>query len=689
MADMSNLERVQENVRRLQAQGVDNASLAEYLKTEGYTPTRYEEASRKMKDLGGPAVNAGFGRSLLQGLTFNTADEIEAAAKAMMSSGMSAFDAQQTLSGLVTGAKPKSAYEQELARVRAGIKSYEEQYPGRAFTGELVGGLIPTVAAIAAAPFTGGATAPVAASNVARTVAAIPGLSRQIVTGAKVGAGTGALSGAGASEGGLQNRLTGAVVGGTVGTVLGAGSPVVSKAVVGGGRAGLEAAGLITPQTATQRAQELLAKKLAQEGVSPADLAQRQAQIIKTYGPRDETLADYGGESMRRLARGAMAIPSASQTDVRQMLTERAVAAGPRITKDITDLTAIGARDINEVADEIIQRRKDAAAPLYQQAYSAGEVYSPRIDELLAKSKDIRAAIDTARGLPQYADLPANSMLLLDKAYKYVGDMANEARKAGKGSRANDLDTLRGDLLDAIADKKTGIPVYRDAVNAFASESLLKDALEIGSKNFLKKSPSEINRELKKFPGEAEQQMYRLGAVQSLRDEIYGMRETGNIADKFLNSREMRDRMRTIFNSTGEYETFIKNLERERQMGVTRARIEGGSPTAPIQQDIAELQGPSATEIIASGAQMARGDLLGGGMSMARQLAPRLQGINENVAQELSDILLNPSFNVQQQALLNVAPIMDELRRRALQQQVRQAGGSATAGQLVPGLLGD
>jgi len=686
MADMTNLERVQENVRRLQAQGVDNASLAEYLKTEGYTPTRYEEASRKMKDLGGPAVNAGFGRSLLQGLTFNTADEIEAAAKAMMSSGMSAFDAQQTLSGLVTGAKPQSQYEKELARVRAGIKAYEEQYPGRAFTGELVGGLIPTVAAIAAAPFTGGATAPVAASNVARTVAAIPGLGRQIMTGAKVGATTGALSGAGASEGGLGNRAMGALVGGTVGTVLGAGSPVVSKAVVGGGRAGLEAAGLITPQTATQRAQELLAKKLAQEGVAPAELAQRQAQIIKTYGPRDETLADYGGESMRRLARGAMAIPSASQTDVRQMLTERAVAAGPRITKDITDLTAIGERDIYEVADEIKKRRSMLASPLYDQAYAAGQINSFAIDNLLKKSKDIQYAISEARRLPDYADLPDNSMLMLDKAYKYIGGLANNAKISGKTSQANDLDNLRISLRDAITEK---VPVYGKALSTFSDESLLNDALEIGSKNFLKKSPSEINRELKKFSGEAEQQMYRLGAVQSLRDEIYGMRETGNIADKFLNSREMRDRMRTIFNSTGEYETFIKNLERERQMGVTRARIEGGSPTAPIQQDIAELQGPSATEIIASGAQMARGDLLGGGMSMARQLAPRLQGINENVAQELSDILLNPSFNVQQQALLNVAPIMDELRRRALQQQVRQAGGSATAGQLVPGLLGD
>jgi len=681
MADMSNLERVQENVRRLQAQGVDGASLAEYLKTEGYTPTRYEEASRKMKELGGPAVNAGFGRSLLQGLTFNTADEIEAAAKAMMSSGMSAFDAQQA-----PGAKSKSAYEQELARVRAGIKSYEEQYPGRAFTGELVGGLIPTVGAIAAAPFTGGATTPVAASNVARTVAAIPGLGRQMITGAKVGATTGALSGAGASEGGLGNRAMGALVGGTVGTVLGAGSPVVSKAVVGGGRAAGEAAGLITPQTATERAQELLAKKLAQEGVSPAELAQRQAQIIKTYGPRDETLADYGGESMRRLARGAMAIPSASQTDVRQMLTERAVAAGPRITKDITDLTAIGARDINEVADEIIKRRSMLASPLYDQAYAAGEINSFAIDNLLKKSKDIQYAISEARRLPDYADLPDNSMLMLDKAYKYIGGLANNAKISGKTSQANDLDNLRISLRDAITEK---VPVYGKALSTFSDESLLKDALEIGSKNFLKKSPSEINRELKKFSGEAEQQMYRLGAVQSLRDEIYGMRETGNIADKFLNSREMRDRMRTIFNSTGEYETFIKNLERERQMGITRARIEGGSPTAPIQQDIAELQGPSASEIIASGAQMARGDLLGGGMSMARQLAPRLQGINENVAQELSDILLNPSFNVQQQALLNVAPIMDELRRRALQQQVRQAGGSATAGQLVPGLLGD
>ena len=664
-----NIERVQENVRRMQAQNATEADLVGYLKAEGYTPTRFEAAVASAKKVGGPPVEAGFGRSLMQGLTFNTADEIEAAFRA----------------GAISGPE----YQNQLSRVRAGIKQYEEQYPGRAFTGELVGGLLPTAAALIAAPFTGGATAPAAAAGAARTVAALPTLGKTMARGMGYGAASGAAAGAGGATGGTESRVMGGLMGAGFGTVLGGAAPAVTSTIGTGGRKILEATGITQPVDAATKARELIAKKLAQEGISPEELAARQANVVRTLGARDETLADIGGESMRRLARGSMAIPNAAQTDVRQMLTERAIGAGPRITQDITDLTAIGARDIGDVAEEIIQRRRDAAAPLYKQAFEAGEVYSPRIDELLAKSKDIKTAIEVARGLPQFADLPANSMLLLDKAYKYVGDMANEARKAGKGSRASDLDTLRNDLLDAIANKETGIPVYREAVNTFASDSLLKDALELGAKNFLRKTPAEINREIKKFPGDAEQQMYRLGAVQSVRDEIYGMRETGNIADKFLNSREMRDRMRTVFNSQGEYETFIKNLERERQMAVTRSRIEGGSPTAPIQQDIAELQAQSPSEMLRAGAQMAGGDLMGGATNLMRQLAPRLQGMNENVAEQVSRSVLDPRFTQQQEFLLGLTPLMDQLRRQALQQQTRAAGTSTSAGQMVPGLLAD
>lgn len=662
----SNIERVQENVRRMQAQNATEADVVGYLKTEGYTPTRFESAVASAKKVGGPPIEAGFGRSLLQGLTFNTADEIEAAFRA----------------GAISGPE----YQNQLSRVRGGIKQYEEQYPGRAFTGELVGGLLPTAAALIAAPFTGGATAPAAATGAARTAAALPTLGSMTLRGLGYGAASGAAAGAGGATGGPESRLMGGLIGAGFGGVLGAAAPTVTSAIGTGGRKILEATGVTQPVDAATKARELIVKKLAQEGISPEELAARQAGVVRTLGARDETLADIGGEAMRRLARGSMAIPQGAQTEVRQMLTGRAASAGPRITQDITDLTAIGARDINEVADEIIQRRSLLASPLYKQAYDAGQINSFAIDNLLRKSKDIQYAINEAKKLPQYADLPDNHMMMLDKAYKYVGDLANNAKLSGKTSQANDLNDLRISLRNAITEQ---VPVYGKALDTFSSESLLKDALELGSKNFLKKSPAEINREIKKFPGDAEQQMYRLGAVQSLRDEIYGMRETANIADKFLNSREMRDRMRTVFNSQGEYEAFIKNLERERQMAVTRSRIEGGSPTAPIQQDIAELQAQSPSEMLQAGAQMVGGNITGGAANLMRQLGPRLQGMNENVAEQVARSVLDPRFMQQQEFLLGLTPLMDQLRQRALQQQTRAAGTSTSAGQLVPGLLAD
>lgn len=668
---MSNIERVQANVLKLQQQGQSNEIVQGYLKSEGFTPTSFESAIKRAMKVGGAPIPSTIAGPFLQGLTFSTADEIEAALRA----------------GAISGPK----YENMLSRVRAGLKEYGEQYPVRSTLAEVGGGLAPVAAALGASMLTGGAAAPAVTATAGRVaqVAAqqAPSLLGQIGRGSLYGGASGVASGVGGAEGGLSSRVTGGLLGGGLGLGMGAAAPAISTV---GAPVGRKIADVFrkTPVTADTKAQELIARALIREGTSPEQLAARQAQTVSTLGARDETLADIGGESMRRLARGAMAVPSGAQTDVRQMLVERAVGAGPRITKDITDLTAIGERDILEVADEIIKTRAEKARPLYEQAFAAGEVYSPKIDELLAKSRDIKTAIESARGLPQYADLPPNSMLMLDKAYKYVGDAANEAKRAGKLSRANDLDQLRIELLNAITDKKTGVPVYGEAVKTFNSESLLKDALEAGSTKFLKKSPAEINRELAKFTDDSERQMYRLGAVQSLRDEIYGIKETGDIAGRFINSREMRDRMRTVFNSEGEYEAFVKNLERERQMAITRSRIEGGSPTAPIQQDIAEMAGPSPTELIGSGAQMVGGNVLGGMANLYRQLGPRIQGIDQNVAEALSRSVLDPSFNQQQQLLMGISPVMQELQRRALGESTRRAGYSTSAGG-ASGLLND
>ena len=217
MATMSNIERLQENVRRMQEQNAPASDVVGYLKSEGFTPTKFEAAVASARKLGGPPVEAGFGRSVLQGLTFNFADEIEAA--------------------LRSGSLSNKEYENQLARVRAGIKEYEQQYPGRAFAGEMIGGLAPTAAALIAAPFTGGATAPAAIAGATRMAAKAPTLGGIALRGAGYGAASGTVSGAGGAEGGLEKRLAGAGMGGATGAVFGGSSPVVTQAVSTSGKA--------------------------------------------------------------------------------------------------------------------------------------------------------------------------------------------------------------------------------------------------------------------------------------------------------------------------------------------------------------------------------------------------------------------------------------------------------------------
>lgn len=80
---------------------------------------------------------------------------------------------------------------------------------------------------------------------------------------------------------------------------------------------------------------------------------------------------------------------------------------------------------------------------------------------------------------------------------------------------------------------------------------------------------------------------------------------------------------------------------------------------------------------------------MGGGTRMLGQLVPRMQGIDANVAEQITRSVLDPSFVRQQETLMGLTPVLDELRRRALQQQTRAAGYSATSGAAVPGLLSE
>lgn len=101
-------------------------------------------------------------------------------------------------------------YDEVLAEVRGKIKAYQEARPGEALAAEVGGALIPTAAALLAAPFTGGTS----------MAATTPTLTRLAGLGAAQGIGYSF----GTGEGGATNRLSrvpGGAIGGALGGALG------------------------------------------------------------------------------------------------------------------------------------------------------------------------------------------------------------------------------------------------------------------------------------------------------------------------------------------------------------------------------------------------------------------------------------------------------------------------------------
>ena len=155
------------------------------------------------------ARGSGFGditRAAAQGLTFGFADEIEAAVR-------SAFDSGKT-------------YAEVVKDVRGQIDSFRQRNPATAFSAEIAGAILPTIAA----QFVPGGQAALASTGarISQGVRALGGGQKATRT-AQVAAASGgqsALYGAGSAEGGLAERLPSAAASGVIGTVAG---PVIER----------------------------------------------------------------------------------------------------------------------------------------------------------------------------------------------------------------------------------------------------------------------------------------------------------------------------------------------------------------------------------------------------------------------------------------------------------------------------
>tara|TARA_R110000822_G_scaffold144407_1_gene283012 strand:- start:204 stop:2195 length:1992 start_codon:yes stop_codon:yes gene_type:complete len=176
------------------------------------------------------------GRTALQGATFGSGDEIEAAIRSMLPEGMGGGE-----------------YKEIRNKVREELSRYKQQNPGTAITTELVGAIVPS---ILATMMTGGTAAPL-------TVGRMAG----------IGFAEGAASGLGYSESeDFGGQLADTLQGGGIGTFL---NPVVGK----GGKFAIQGVSKLIDFTK---------RKL---GKLPADAVQAEIQrLIKLTGKNEQQL---------------------------------------------------------------------------------------------------------------------------------------------------------------------------------------------------------------------------------------------------------------------------------------------------------------------------------------------------------------------------------------------------------------
>jgi hypothetical protein len=135
------------------------------------------------------------------------------------------------------------------------------------------------------------------------------------------------------------------------------------------------------------------------------------------------------------------------------------------------------------------------------------------------------------------------------------------------------------------------VPEYATARKIYKTDSEMIEALESGRKFMQggKVNQRTIRNEIKAL-GDAEKEMYRMGAIDALRLEINrGAREGTNIESRFFGTKDKRDRLRYLFadtqKGTDNYNALLNRLDQESQMQRTLKETQG-SRTAILADEI-------------------------------------------------------------------------------------------------------
>ena len=440
---------IRSDVEKMQSKKAPKAHIDAYIKNHTVF-TSYKDflrGAKRFDETGGKTVDAGFGRLLLQGLTLGFADEIEAYAKSLKGAD----------------------YRNTLASIRYGIKDYREKNPGvtgSAFVAEAAGAALPTVAAMIAAPFTGGSS----------SAAIAPSLLRLFGRGVTTGGATGAFSGFGAGEGGIENRLDAAERGLKWGAGTGGVIPLAGRTARTGYRA-------VRPWISSKAQREVVGDALNQVATNPAAAAQslRNAPEIVpgSYPTTAQAARDPGMAAFQTPVRSAYDV----ENRIAQRLSEQN-AARQKVLGRISGETP-------ETISYATAKRKAVTDPMREEAFDATTINQKMIPPgyTLTVTKLVEDLLETPAGKRKTVSAALKSVIPQIKKADNVRDLyeiRKDLRLASLGKLSgpkSDFKLARKELEKVIREVdnviESAAPGYQAYMNRFSKMSRPIDQMTV------------------------------------------------------------------------------------------------------------------------------------------------------------------------------------------------------------------
>ncbi len=530
------------------------------------------------------------------------------------------------------------------------------------------------------------------ALKAAATTAPVVGPVARVAQALGSGAAYGAVGGAGESTAADMAALgVDTAKGAAISAALGAGTNIGGNVL---GAVGSNIAQRMSQSSAANVAREKVAEALIRDARGTAFQSGRASPLEQSAARmgklgNEATIADSGGMNTRALLDTLATLPGRTKDAAENMIRTRQAGRAGRITQAADEALGTGGKAYTATLDALDEAKKSAAQPLYEKLKGVTVAVDDDLNAILKAAPEAHgvaeklarlrgeAHVDLSDislkkyGLPSSANVPFES---LDKVKQALYELAEGAKgEFGKPTATsnayNDLRVRLTKRMDDLSPKESGLSIYAKARDAYGSRAELESAIKAG-RTAMKTDAIGV-AEITKGMGASEQEAFRIGALQSIRDKA-GTEAGQSSLLRMWKEPATSGKLKEIFGN--DYRQFAAAVAAE-------ARLKGiesvgrGSQTAARQYGAGDLDAAAVGDVVNVASGAAKGNIaqaMGGVANIWNRVK-----MPEATRDEIGRILMSRGA-----AGTNELGGMTQAMRKVAEERARQAARAGAAGSL-------